>query len=383
MKKAVFATCAGFGGTGVAMQMGYDIRESKSYTSLANGAVAVLRNLDPERSHGISMTCCKYGLAPKMSRENIDQKLKTDVWGLDFDSPLGLAAGYDKQAEAVGNLLEMGFGFVEVGGVCPKPQPGNAKPRMFRLSEDNAVINRFGLNSDGADAIAKRLADAKKSGLSGMVGVNLAKNTSSDDAEGDYCTGVKKLGPHVDFIVLNVSCPNVKWTSKMSHNDVQSIVMEVKKTRDALPNNPPFLLKLGPDMTHESREGMAKLAKECGVDGLIVSNTTSSRPSNLQNSSAHEKGGLSGKPLGPMALETLRDMYRLTKGEIPIIGVGGISTGEEAYERIRAGASLIQIYTALVFKGPGLIREINEDLAKFLERDGFKNIQEAVGVDAN
>jgi len=381
MKKVFFGVGAGVASTGIAPYFGYDVRESKMYFTLANTVVGFLRTLDPETAHGISMTCCKLGLSPKCGRHHLDKRLQTSVWGLNFDSPLGLAAGYDKQGEAVANLLKMGFGFVEVGGVTPKSQPGNPKPRMFRLVEDEAIINRFGLNSHGAEVVAERLADAKKLQLVGKVGVNLAKNTDSDDAAGDYCFGVETLGPHVDFIVLNVSCPNVKWTSKMSSNDVQDIVMKVKHARDALSNQPPLLLKLGPDMSYESREKMANLAMECEVDGLIVSNTTSTRLSHLKSSHASERGGLSGKPLTLMALDSLRDMYRLTEGKIPLIGVGGITSGEEAYERIRAGASLIQIYTALVYEGPGLVREINSDLMKFIERDGFQNIHQAVGAD--
>lgn len=197
----------------------------------------------------------------------------------------------------------------------------------------------------------------------------------------DYCFGVKTLGPHADFIVLNISCPNVKWTSKMESSEIEKILYAVKAERDLLPSFPPLLLKLGPDMSAESLQEIAKIAKDHRVDGLVMSNTTKSRPSCLQNPNAKENGGLSGKPLGPLALESLRTMYRLTNGEMPIVGVGGIMSSEDAYERIRAGASLIQIYTALVFEGPGLIQRIHHDLAIFLERDGFSNIQEAVGAD--
>jgi dihydroorotate dehydrogenase len=345
----------------------------------------ILQRLDPEVAHSVTIKAVKNRFAP-IDSENTSSNLQTTVWGLNFANPIGLAAGFDKQALAMDGLLKLGFGFIEVGGVTPEPQPGNPKPRMFRLPEDKAVINRFGLNSDGQAAVAQRLANFQAKPHVGIVGVNLAKNTTSDDIIGDYKQGVRNLGGHVDFIVLNVSCPNVAWTSALSKNDdeMAKMVCAVKEERDAHLTGarvPPMLLKLAPNMSDDTKKHMAHVALQCGVDGLVVSNTTSDRADTLQSKHSKETGGLSGAPIKQAALQTLRDMYRLTNGKIPLIGVGGIETGADAYERIRAGASLLEIYTALVYRGPGLVPEIKRELSALLQRDGFNSVAEAVGAD--
>ncbi len=367
------------------------IRKSDLYWSLSSSVgTKMLRSTDPETAHETSIKLLSNNMAPlaKEPSEKSASLLKTKVFGLDFANPIGLAAGYDKQAHAPAQLLAMGFGFIELGGVTPLPQPGNEKPRVFRLLEDQAIINRFGLNSDGADVVAGRLAafraDASQPGI---VGVNIAKNTTSTDAVADYVQGVEKLGSLVDFIVLNVSCPNVAWTSQMQKNgdEMANLVCAVKAARDklSLPRLPALLMKVGPDMDEGAKKHMAEIALKCGVDGLVVSNTTTTRPESLQSSHKSEKGGLSGPVLKEAALATLKDMYRFTQKKIPLIGVGGISSGEEAYERIRAGASLVQIYTALVYNGPALIPAIKEDLERQLTHDGFTSVSDAVGVDAD
>lgn len=361
------------------------VRSSDTYWYMADNIGApLLRRLDAERAHNLTIKLLKNKLAPIETSVN-EHILRTTVLGLDFANPLGVAAGLDKQALAMDGLLQLGFGFVEVGGVTPEPQLGNVRPRVFRLTDDNAVINRYGLNSEGQAAIAARLAAFKAQPHIGVVGVNIAKNTSSDNLIEDCKSGVRNLAANVDFVVLNVSCPNVSWTKKLgtSDDEMAKLVCAVKEERDALSGHKPsLLLKLAPDMSMETKQHMAEVAMHCGVDGLVVSNTTSTRPADLSSTNSKETGGLSGRPIKQMALQSVKDMYRLTNGKMPIIGVGGIESGQDAYARIRAGASLVQLYTALVYKGPGLVPEIKRDLAKLLQRDGFNSVNEAVGVDA-
>ncbi|XP_041339675.1 dihydroorotate dehydrogenase (quinone), mitochondrial isoform X2 [Pyrgilauda ruficollis] len=273
------------------------------------------------------------------------------VLGQRFRNPLGLAAGFDKQCEAVDGLYKMGFGFVEVGTVTPKPQEGNPKPRVFRLAEDEAVINRYGFNSHGHVAVERRLRARQEKQIrltgAGMpLGVNLGKNKSSTDAAADYVAGVRTLGPLADYLVVNVSSPNTPGL-----RDLQGKA--------------------------ELRDLLSKL----GVDGLIVSNTTVSRPSSLRSRQRTEPGGLSGKPLRELSTQTIREMYALTQGRVPIIGVGGVSSGQDALEKIRAGASLVQLYTALVYHGPPVVGAVKRELEELLREQGFKNVMEAVGAD--
>ncbi len=372
------------------------IRATHTYWYVADKvATPLMRNADAEQAHDLMVSMLQNKLAPREAIATTHSSIKKDaqilgikVFGLQFTNPLGVAAGLDKQALAMDGLIEMGFGFVEVGGVTPDPQPGNPLPRMFHLREDGAMINRCGLNSDGQAAVAGRLADFKAHATTGIVGVNIAKNTSSDDVIGDYKKGVRNLGANADYIVLNVSCPNVGWATELSKDtaEMANLVCAVKEERDNLfcdtDNKPALLIKLAPDMDDATKQHMAKVAMQCGVDGLIVSNTTTERSPDLKSKYSAEKGGLSGRPIKQVALQSVRDMYRLTGGKIPIIGVGGIETGADAYARIRAGASLLQVYTALVYQGPGLVPKIKRDLAALLRRDGFASIADAVGIDA-
>lgn len=361
------------------------IRGTQVYWFMAdNVATPILRKMDPEKAHTTTVQMVKNNYAPIYAK--IDPaSLNTTVWGLQFNNPIGIAAGFDKQAVAMRGLLRMGFGFVEVGGVTPEPQSGNPKPRIFRLSEDKGVINRYGLNSDGQHIVAARLANFKaQTDVIGVVGVNIAKNTTSNEVIEDYRKGVRNLGNNVDFVVLNVSCPNVAWTKQLSANgdEMEKMVCAVKAERDQLQKSSvPLLMKLGPDMSAEAKAHMAHVAMTCQVDGLIVSNTSSERAPDLLSEHSNEMGGLSGRPIKHVSLQSVRDMYRLTNGKMPIIGVGGIESGQDAYEHIRAGASLIQIYTSLVYQGPGVLVKIKRDLANLLKRDGFNSVSDAVGVD--
>lgn len=358
-------------------------RSSNLYWTLGDKLVVpLLRRLaDAETAHNLSVSLLRARLGPV---EPVETKsiptLRTRVFDRDFSSPVGLAAGYDKQAYVCDPLLDMGFAFVEVGGVTPQPQPGNAKPRMFRLVEDQAVINRYGLNSEGAQVVAQRLA--KRDRAKGLVGVNLAKNSSSADLCDDFLQGMAELGPLSDFVVVNVSCPNVEYTKSLEEDNLNVLLSKVKEVRDDKCPHVPMLVKVGPDMDERGRKLMAKILVQNGIDGIVVSNTSSKRPDRLVSAAKVEQGGLSGAPIKDAALLTTRDLFRMTQGSIPIIGVGGISSAQDAYERIRAGASLIQIYTALTYQGPGLVVSIKKDLDQLLKRDGFDNITQVVGIDA-
>jgi dihydroorotate dehydrogenase len=378
-------------------------RRSKPYWWASDHIVTPLfRLFDPERAHQLAILSLRAHLHPLKpiitTPTTTTTTLSTTVFGLHFPTPIGMAAGFDKQGICFDQVLEMGFSFIEVGGVTPKPQPGNEKPRMWRLVQDKAVINRFGFNSDGIDIVAPRLFRHKPE--LGIIGVNITKNTSSTELIDDYVIGIKRLGPLVNFIVVNVSCPNVGWTknlqtasSSSSLNDnnnnnkkdeVKELVIAVRAARDEFCKNTSLLIKLGPDMDEPTILKMATIAIECGVDGLVISNTTSTRPESLldeEKIADKTPGGLSGQPLKPLSLSTLKQIYRITRGVIPIIGVGGVSSGQDAYERIRAGASLIQLYTALIYEGPGLIHRITSELDELIRKDGFKNVKQVVGID--
>ncbi len=339
-----------------------------------------IRLLDPETAHGLAVWALKKGLVPRPAPAD-DPVLKTSVWGLDFPNPVGLAAGFDKNAVVVDEMLDQGFGFVEVGSVTPLAQPGNSRPRLFRLTRDGAVVNRMGFNNDGALAVAGNLAGRKRRGV---LGVNLGKNKTSEDAAADYVSGVERLGGLADYLVVNVSSPNTPGLRALQgRGRLGDLLANVLSARDALADGsrPPVLLKIAPDLTHEDERDIARTVLEAGVDGLIATNTTIERPDGLTSAKKTEPGGLSGRPLFGPSTRVLSRMYELTEGRIPIIGVGGVEDGDGAYAKIRAGASLVQLYSALVFRGPGLARRINNDLAALLKRDGFSSIAQAVGAD--
>ncbi|CAL4064423.1 unnamed protein product [Meganyctiphanes norvegica] len=352
-----------------------------------NTIMPLFHRLDPETAHNMAVWAAKYNLVPETKiKEN--KTLITSVLGMNFKTPIGLAAGFDKNGEAVEGLFCMGFSFVEVGSVTPLPQPGNAKPRVFRLTEDKAVINRYGFNSDGHDVVYERLASLPPPGKrTGVLGINLGKNKTSTDAVGDYVKGVQKFGPIADYLVVNVSSPNTPGLRNLQHRAIlENLIDAVVIARDNLPgtHKPPIFLKIAPDLTTEDKQDISTVLLREGkkIDGLIVSNTTISRPESLQGHAKQEVGGLSGEPLRDLSTKTVKDMYTLTKGSLPIIGVGGISTGEDAYKKIRAGASLIQVYTALIYHGPPLVSSMTQQLSDALNKDSFTSIRDAVGVDA-
>lgn len=348
-------------------------------------------SLDPERAHDLAIWLAKRNLTtlrlPFTAAPVDSPALSSTVWGMRFANPIGLAAGFDKHAEAMPGLFKMGFGFVEVGSVTPQPQPGNDRPRVFRLIEDAAVINRYGFNSHGADIVAARLFKYDSGGpnqhLMGVLGVNLGKNkaTSEDDAVDDYLTGLRKLGGMAEYVVVNVSSPNTPGLRALQGKDrLRKLLTPVLRERDSLMYRPPILVKIAPDLTDDELKDVTDVAIELSVDGLIVSNTTVSRDG-LTSPLQVEKGGLSGRPLRDLSTSVVRKIYRLTDGRLPIVGVGGVESGKDAYEKIRAGASLVQLYTALTFHGPRLVQRIKEELAELLKRDGFASVADAVGVD--
>ncbi|GFO46693.1 dihydroorotate dehydrogenase (quinone), mitochondrial [Plakobranchus ocellatus] len=352
-------------------------------------AMPLFRVFSPETGHNISIKLAKYKIVPRPQKPD-PPSLRSKLWGRCFPNPVGLAAGYDKQGEAVDGLLKMGFGFVEVGSVTPEPQPGNDKPRLFRLTEDKAVINRFGFNSDGHEMVYERLSQRNKPAeedARGVVGVNLGKNKTSPNAVGDYVKGVQKFGELADYLVVNVSSPNTPGLRSMQkREELSNLLSQVLEARNKLTVSPkpPLLIKIAPDLDEEERKDIAAvvLNPKTRVDGLIVSNTTVARPDSLQSKYKAETGGLSGAPLTAKSLQTIRDMYTLTNGELPIVGVGGVSNGKDAYDKIKAGASLIQIYTALVYQGPPVIGKINREMDELLRHDGFSHIIQAVGIEA-
>ncbi|KAL3276991.1 hypothetical protein HHI36_012351 [Cryptolaemus montrouzieri] len=337
--------------------------------------------LGPEEAHRFSVIINKYRLLPSSKYVDPDS-LKVVAFNRIFKNPIGLAAGYDKNAEAVYGINELGFGFVEVGSVTPLPQLGNEKPRVFRLKDDCAVINRYGFNSDGHEKVLQRMYEIRQNMFDGVIGVNLGKNKMSLDPVGDYVTGILKFGPVADYLVINISSPNTPGLRNMQNKkELYDLLVPVVQAANRVPNRPALLLKLAPDLSYEERKDVADIImkKECKVDGLIISNTTVSRPDSLScKKEAMETGGLSGKPLKNMSTQMVADMYKLTNG-MPIIGVGGISSGEDAYEKIKAGATVVQIYTAMVYEGPALVTQIKKDLVKLLADDGYRNITEAIG----
>ncbi|MDQ2105460.1 quinone-dependent dihydroorotate dehydrogenase [Azospirillum isscasi] len=345
----------------------------------------VLRSFDPETAHGLTIKALSSGLMPPV-REKDDPILRTRVLGLDFANPVGLAAGFDKNAEVVDAMLRLGFGFVEAGSVTPRPQPGNPRPRLFRAPEQGAVINRMGFNNEGLDAFARRLERRLSEGRKapGIVGANLGKNKDTVEAADDYVLGVTRVAALADYLVVNVSSPNTPGLRALQGRDpLRTLLGRVLDARTAckLAKAPPVLLKIAPDLTDEDKADIAAVALESGIDGLIVSNTTIARPADIPEPLRSEAGGLSGKPLFAPSTAVLREMYRLTGGKLPLVGAGGIASGADAYAKIRAGASLVQLYSALVYAGPALVPAIRRDLAALLRRDGFATLGDAVGAD--
>jgi dihydroorotate dehydrogenase len=312
---------------------------------------------------------------PRRRPPQFPKSLRTSVAGLEFPSPVGLAAGFDKDAEVPEQMLALGFGFVEVGTVTPRPQPGNPKPRLFRLAEDEAVINRMGFNNAGQAAALERLRH--RTHVHGVIGVNIGANKDSADRVADYVAGVNTMSPVADYLTINISSPNTPGLRQLQDEGaLRTLLSAIRDARD--PKGPPIFLKVAPDLGEGEPDQIVRVALQHGIDALIVANTTLSRPP-LRSRFAGETGGLSGGPLKALALKALRDFRAASGGEMPLIGVGGIANADDAWERIRAGASLVQLYSAMVYEGPGIARRIARGLDERLKREGFANIAEAVG----
>ncbi len=337
-----------------------------------------LFQIDAERAHGMTIAGLKtvpMGPAPKS-----DPVLRTTLAGLEFPNPIGMAPGFDKNGEVPDALIRMGFGYAEVGTLTPRPQTGNPKPRIFRLVEDEAVINRLGFNNQGQDVAKPRLKRMRRRMGNGVLGINIGANKDSDDRIADYVTGVRNMAPLADYLTVNISSPNTPGLralqDKGALEELLSAVMEERGD-----HNVPVFLKVAPDLEPADIDDIIDVTMTRELDALIVSNTTITRP-DLISSKAVEQGGLSGAPLKDLALQRLKDFRQASGGEIPLIGVGGIASADDAYHRICAGASLVQLYTAMIYKGPTISHIMACGLAKLVKRDGFENISAAVGSGA-
>jgi len=346
--------------------------------SLAEDIVMrALRCFDPETAHGLALKALGAGLVPAPGTLT-SSRLKTNLAGLELPNPLGLAAGFDKNADALHPLSKSGFGFVEVGAITPRAQPGNPKPRLFRLTEDKAAINRFGFNNQGMEAAALKLAARPKTGI---IGLNLGANKDSDDRAADFAKVLAACGPHLDFATVNVSSPNTEKLRDLQGKAALSGLLEgVMDVRSGMDRKIPVFLKIAPDLTDGELAEIADVAIETGISGIIATNTTLSREG-LASADRDEKGGLSGAPLFEKSTRVLAKLSKLTAGNaLPLIGVGGVSNADQAYAKIKAGASAVQLYTALVFGGMALVKEIVTGLDALLERDGIANVADAVGT---
>ncbi len=351
-------------------------------SALLSPLMPLSRLFDPETAHRAAMAALALGLL-RGTPACADPRLATTVMGLRFANPLGLAAGFDKQGEAIAPLFRLGFGFVEIGGVTLRPQPGNPRPRVFRLVEDRAVINRFGLNSDGWPRVRERVARARRAGpLPGPLMLNVGLNRDSTDPEADYAALVADAAPLFEALVINVSSPNTAGLRDLQAADrLASLLSAVQAALARSPTRPRLLVKIAPDLDDAGLEAIVETAIARGVDGLIVANTTVTRPAGLRSRFAHEAGGLSGKPLFAPSTALLAAAARRARGRLALIGCGGVATGRDAYAKIRAGASLVQLYTALIYEGPAIIGRILGELAACLHADGFASIADAVGAD--
>jgi dihydroorotate dehydrogenase len=340
--------------------------------------------LDPEHAHRLAINAFATGLHPRQTKPD-PSALGVNLWGFEFPNPVGMAAGFDKNGEVPDALLATGLGFVEVGTVTPLPQAGNPKPRVFRLGEDQGVINRLGFNNEGHARVAARLA--ARAGRGGIVGVNVGANMDSPDRHRDYTLGIENFAADASFLTVNISSPNTPGLRDLQARDELDRLLETVFTARARTVDNgiawrPILLKIAPDISDDGLKDIAEISLARGIDGVIVSNSTVSRDSLKPGRHATEKGGLSGRPLFALSTKILAKFYLLTGGKMPLIGVGGVESGKTAYEKIRAGASLVQLYTAMIFEGPDLIAEIKRDLHKCLAEDGQDLISKAVGIAA-
>lgn len=347
---------------------------------LIDFATAALRSLPAETAHRATIGLLKAGGSLLPGAPPDDPRLAISLFGRIFPNPLGLAAGFDKNAEVPDTMLKLGFGFVECGTVTPRPQAGNPRPRMFRLGEDKAVINRLGFNNQGMSAAAGRLSARPRRGI---VGINIGANKDSADRIADYRQTFARLSPLADYVTVNISSPNTPGLRGLQNKDeLEKLLALVTEERARANSSVPLLLKIAPDLDEQALDDISNTVLASGIEGMIVSNTTLARPASLKSPNAKESGGLSGAPLFAPSTTILRAVRRRVGTQIILVGVGGISSGADAYVKIRAGASLVQFYTALAYEGPGLIARIKQELAARLARDGFARVSDAIGAEA-
>ncbi|HLD77030.1 MAG TPA: quinone-dependent dihydroorotate dehydrogenase [Rickettsiales bacterium] len=341
--------------------------------------------LEAEKAHNFAIAFLKYfpNLATLFVANKEYKNLSQRLCGLDFASPIGMAAGFDKNAEIIKSLHKFGFAFIEVGTVTPRPQLGNEQPRIFRLPEDKAIINRLGFNNEGAEIFAQNIAQTNDNVV---LGINIGKNKDTKNALTDYLFLLEKFYEKASYITLNISSPNTKNLRDLQNEEnLDEFLSQILAKKNVLQNKTkiitPIFLKIAPDLDFKQQEMIAEIVLKHKIDALIIANTTISRPQNLQNKNADKQGGLSGKPLFSKSNEVLKNFYQLTKRQIPLIGVGGIENARDVYTKIKLGASLVQIYSSLIYQGFGVVEKIKKELSEMVAKDGFENISQAIGVD--
>ena len=339
-------------------------------------------NLDPETAHDLAIKSLKYNVLPKSLFTVEDEEiLNTKLFGKIIDNPIGLAAGFDKSAEVYNEIFKIGFGFVEVGTVTPKKQYGNQKPRVFRLEKDQALINRLGFNNDGSDAIKKRI---EHNAPDGLLGINIGPNKDTDNMYNDFLSCAKTFFPIGDYITINISSPNTEGLRNFHEKEnLEKLLIKINEIRKESNFKKSFLLKISPDLDESSINNIVDLSLKNNINGIILTNTSDKNRDKLIDNQKNEKGGLSGQPIKDLSTKIIKKFYKKLNGKIPIIGVGGVDSGNAAFEKIAAGASAIQLYTGRIYKGPMIVKEIKKGLIIKLNEKGFKNISEAVGSNSN
>ena len=338
-------------------------------------------SLDPEVAHDLAINSLKINILPKsLFKVEHEEILETNLFNHSIPNPIGLAAGFDKSAEVYNSLFKFGYGFIEVGTVTPKRQLGNSKPRIFRLEKDKALINRLGFNNHGSEIISKRLSENIPEGF---LGVNIGPNKDTKNKAEDYYICLSKLGSHSGYITINISSPNTKGLRDFhDENEMEKLLTGLNKIKKDKNINQPIILKLSPDISDSKISPIIELIKKHKINGIIISNTTDQNRDKLVDTKKTEKGGLSGQPLRNISTKLIKKFYKETKGKIQIIGVGGVDSGESAFEKITAGADAVQLYTGMVYKGPGIVKNIKTDLISILKKHNFNNIKSAVGINA-
>ena len=339
-------------------------------------------NLDPETAHDFAIKSLKYNVLPKSLFSVQDEEiLNTKLFGKKIENPIGLAAGFDKSAEVYNEIFKLGFGFVEVGTVTPKQQYGNQKPRVFRLEKDKALINRLGFNNDGSETVKKRI---EYNAPTGLLGINIGPNKDTNDMFEDFLSCAKTFFPIGDYITINISSPNTKGLRDFHEkNNLKKLLIKINEIRKESNFNKSFLLKISPDLDETSIDNIVELSLQNNINGIILTNTTDKNRDKLLDNQKNEEGGLSGQPIKDLSTKIIKKFYKKLKRRIPIIGVGGVDSGEAAFDKIISGASAIQLYTGMIYKGPMIVKEIKKNLITKLNENGFKNISEAAGSNSN